>query len=290
MSSTTYFSGAAGIECKQISTIHYGQDGAIFADLIFRMETNGICYVHDLKTMQAVGEFPLDKRELICPHSNAVCFGPDYYEEGDEFPLFYANVYNNYQRAEERHEGTLCVYRITRDGAGFASKLVQVIRVGFVKTPLWCSQDRPDVRPYGNFVIDADSRELVAFTMRDQERRTRFFRFPLPDVRAGRLDEHYGVNELVLAEADIITHFDIDYMLFMQGATCHKGYVYSSEGFSNETEPPRIRIIDLKAEKQVLSIDLRDLGLTREAELVEVYEGKTYYSDNHGILYAVTFR
>ncbi len=289
MSHPTYFPGATGIECKHISAIHYGQDGAIFGGLLFRMETNGMCYVHDFRTKKAITEFPLDKKELICPHSNAVCFGPDYYEEGDEFPLLYTNIYNNYQNEQARLEATVCVYRIQRDGEGFISQLIQVIEVGFAKTDLWCSANRSDIRPYGNFVVDKGSRELIAFTMRDEERKTRFFRFALPDFKAGSFDEALGVNKLTLTEEDILAQFDTEYMQFMQGAICHEGYIYSSEGFDQEINPARIRIIDIRGGKEVLNVNLREMGFPIEAELVEVYEGKTYYSDNHGAFYEVIF-
>ncbi len=289
MSQSTYFLGAAGIRCKLISSIRYGQDGVIKNGLIFRMEADGMCYVFDAKTYAPVGEFPLDKREVLCPHSNAVCFGTEYYAEGDEFPLVYSNIYNNYAKAAERHEGTVCVYRITRVGEGFASQLVQVIEVGFVNTPLWRSASKPDVRPYGNLVIDKEGGELVAFTMRDEDQVTRFFRFALPSYKAGQLDEALGVNKLILTEDDVIVHFDIDYMHYMQGATCHEGYVYSSEGFDQEINPARIRIIDVKGGREVLNINLRAMGFPHEAELIDVYEGKTYYSDNTGKFYSVEF-
>ncbi len=289
MSKTVYFEGAVGVSCKKLSAIRYGQDGVIKSGLIFRMEMDGMCYVFHAETFAPVAEFPLDKRELICPHSNAVCFGADYYEEGDEFPLLYTNIYNNYERKPERHEGTVCVYRITRDGDGFASQLVQVIEVGFMKTSLWSSENGPDVRPFGNFVIDEKGRELVGFTMRDEARKTRFFRFQLPDFKAGELDEAYGVNKLTLTEADVIDYFDIEYMHYMQGATCYDGYIYSSEGFDQEINPARLRIIDIKGGREVLNVNLRAMGFPREAELIDVYEGKTYYSDNHGDLFAVEF-
>ena len=37
-----------------------------------------------------VATLTLDRAEEIAPHSNAVCFGTEFAEEGDEFPLMAA--------------------------------------------------------------------------------------------------------------------------------------------------------------------------------------------------------
>ncbi len=289
MSSTTYFEGAGSIACTKIGAIRHGQDGAMFGGYIFRFDVDGMCYVFDAENFAPQSSFALDRRDVLCPHSNAVCFGVDYAVEGDEFPLLYTNMYNNAAKQADRREATVCVYRITREGMAFTSQMVQCITVGFAKTELWMSEGKDDIRPYGNFVIDAARRELIAFTMRDEEHTTRFFRFALPNGNAGEMDDTLGVKKAVLTENDVIAHFDTAYMHFMQGAICHNGYVYSSEGFEEEANPARLRIIDLARGKEVLNVNLREMGLYREAELVEVYEGKTYYADNVGEVYAVTF-
>ena len=73
--------------------------------------------------------FALDKRELITPHSNAVFFGTEFFEEGDEFPLLYSNIYNNYSGKEEPLIGVCLVYRLMRDGDSFKTTLVQIIEI-----------------------------------------------------------------------------------------------------------------------------------------------------------------
>lgn len=91
-------------------------------------------------------------------------------------------------------EGTCCVYRLKRAGIQFRSKLVQVIRVGFVdNTDYWKSHgDVVDVRPYGNFVVDIDHNKLYVFTMRDCDRVTRYFAFDLPEVSEGVYSDAEG--------------------------------------------------------------------------------------------------
>ena len=84
------------MEIKRIGKISGGQDGAIYNGILFRFDHLGNGTATYLKDVQEDGEtapfatFALDKRELITPHSNAVFFGPEFFEEGDEFPLLYS--------------------------------------------------------------------------------------------------------------------------------------------------------------------------------------------------------
>ena len=91
---------------------------------------------------------------MLVPHSNSVVFGNEYYDEQDEFPLLYTNIYNNYAKNDDKLEGVCLVYRIERNEREFTSTLVQIIQIGFVDDEnLWTSAgEKEDVRPYGNFV------------------------------------------------------------------------------------------------------------------------------------------
>ena len=100
------------MKLKHIANIKTGQDGAVFKDLIFRLDARGNCSVYNLSEsvfesdaptdILPIGEFLLDRAEQIVPHSNSVVFGSEYYAEGDEFPLLYTNVYNNYAKEENK--------------------------------------------------------------------------------------------------------------------------------------------------------------------------------------------
>ena len=289
MTANLWFDGANTAKFAPLGMVHKGQDGAIWNGCVFRFNGKGLCWVYDLTTMEAVGEFTLDKADMICPHSNAVFFGTEYFAEGDEFPILYSNIYNNYPG---QLAGTCCAYRITREGSAFSSQLVQVIRVGFADTPLWRSEKVEDIRPYGNFVADTPSQSLWAFVMRDESRTTRFFRFPMPKITEGEPDAKWGVPVVTLTECDILEQFDGCYVNFMQGAICHEGLIYSVEGFTTPNQrnaTPAMRIFDTKKQKQVLHLDLVALGLTVEPEFVEVYDGQFYYADHDGNFYSVTF-
>ena len=253
---------------KHIATMASGQDGAIFGSLLFRFNAKGHCRVYDLASvnksaepmaLDAIATFTLDRAEEIVPHSNAVMFGTEYAAPGDEFPLLYSNIYNNYAKTENKRKGVCCVYRLQREGDSFKTTLVQLIEIGFTEdSTLWCSEGGEDVRPYGNFAIDRDRGLYWAFVMRDGTRTTRYFSFALPKLADGAPDPELGVNKVVLAPADILSQFDCDYHDYVQGACCHAGKIWSVEGFhADGKHPPAMRVIDTVAGAQEKYIDYR---------------------------------
>lgn len=268
-----------------------GQDGTIYGDYLFRFDHKGICNVYSISEKSKISSFVLDRCDVLMPHSNAVCFGNEFWEAEDEFPLLYSNIYNNYAKEDDRLEGVLCVYRLTRDGNAFATKLVQVIRIGFVENlEYWKSlEEKGDIRPYGNFVVDKENSLLCAFVMRDREQVTRYFTFTLPKVSEGIYCEKYGVNVVTLELSDIRTQFDCEYSLFIQGACCRDGKIYSVEGFSSETRPAKLQVIDLIKEEQISSVDLRGIGLEIEPEFIEFAGDLLYYGDGTGRMFCLTF-
>ncbi len=269
------------IIAKEIGKIPAGQDGAIYGDYIFRFDGRGRCCVANLKTHEQIGSFILDKADIIAPHSNSVSFGT-MLREGDEFPLLYTNVYNNYASYDDKKEGTCCVYRIKMDGKAFSSELVQIIKIGFSNVKgLWRSADGCDVRPYGNFVVDRENNRLFAFTMLDSERTTRFFEFKLPNV-------NLPCETVILEQSDIVSSFDCDYSHYLQGAVFYDGKILSVEGFTgSEENPPAIRVFDVNKRAQALMSDFRDCGLHLEPEFIEVAGGKVLYGDCNGNLYEI---
>lgn len=277
---------------------HNRQDGAIWGGYLFRFEASGICNVYkmedclnsDLNEYGPIYSFILDKSDIIKPHSNAVMFGNEYYSENDEFPLLYSNIYNNYAASADPLEGVTCVYRLIKNESGFSTKLVQLIEIGFTEDTVWRSQNIRDFRPYGNFAIDTDNSVYYAFTMRDEERITRYFSFSLPKINDGLYDERFGVKRVVLEKKDIKAQFDCEYHRCIQGACYHKGFIYSTEGFTDDkVNPPAIRIIDLKNKTQKEMFLLSDYGATIEPEMIDFENGVCYYSDDKGNFYRLTF-
>ena len=162
------------MEIQKIGKIYSGQDGAIFGNELFRFDSRGGGRVYDISALREGGEarmiakVTLDRADVLVPHSNAVFFGIERYEEGDPYPLLYSNVYNNYATASDPRIGTCCVYRILRDGDSFSTVLLQLIEIGFCEdAELWrATPAAHGVRPYGNFMIDRDAGAYYAYVMR----------------------------------------------------------------------------------------------------------------------------
>lgn len=259
------------------------QDGAIFGDYLFKFHSNGLCYVFSMETGAKVGGFSVSGTNDYMPHSNAVCFGNQYYDPNDEFPLLYANVYNNYNKDSytDKRAGMLCVYRIQRDDTKFTSTLIQVIRVGFADIEPWRSKWNAekeaftDRSPWGNFIIDTDCNRLWAFVTRDDNHTTRFFSFDIPEINRN------GVFSYVtLQEDQVKSYFDIPYSWYLQGACYHDGKIYSTEGMGTTDNPTRIRVVDLEhgIEDSVIDLYLYD-NLMREAEFIDFKDDICYFGD-----------
>lgn len=264
------------MKITNIGKIGAGQDGTVFKDLLFRFD-GAHCKVYDLKKeLSFLSEFTLDRADVINPHSNAVVFGKEYFSPEDEFPLLYTNVYNNHAKCEETYCGVCCVYRIQREGDGFKTTFVQMIKIGFTDDTLWRSENVEDVRPWGNFVVDAVKGKYYAFVMRDGDRKTRYFAFDLPKLSDG--------ESVVLEKSDVLEYFDTPYHNFLQGACFRDGKIYEVEGFGEKIHPA-IRIIDVEKKEQIFHMDLFDAGFEQEAELIDFWGDKCIYGDNKGNLF-----
>lgn len=287
---------------KKIGNICQGQDGCIYNNTIFRFGGNGECYVYDLQHLEpaddgeakCIASFRLDKADEICPHSNAVCFGKEKFDENDEFPLLYTNIYNAYDREEDEMWGVCCVYRLQRVADSFKTALVQIIEVGFAHdSELWCSR-KPgqgrDMRPFGNFVVDADNSKYYGFVTRDATHKTRFFEFELPTLSDGVLDERFGVNRVVLTPDRILAKFDCDYSNYLQGVCMHQGLIYSIEGGSKSIyNPATLMIVDPARQRQVARISLIYYGMEFEPEFIYSIGDRCVYIDNMGNVFELFF-
>ena len=277
------------VEYENSTNIGSWQDGAIWNGNLFVLGASGTGVVYDLENLSKLATFSLDSADVLKPHANSVCFGSTYYAPGDEYPLLYVNIYNNYASAEDRMEGTCCAYRISKTDGGFATELVQVIRIGFVEDlSLWKSKENNgDVRPYGNFLVDTDDNKLYAYVMRDASKATRFFKFDLPELTDGIYSETYGCNVVILESADIEGQFDTEYFKYLQGGTYSSGMILSAEGFnSGGSAEPALRIIDLQTGTVSATYYMVNSGLTTEPEVVCVdpTTGLLYYAPADGIL------
>jgi len=277
------------LEYENSMNIGTWQDGAIWNGKLFVLGAAGTGAVYDLENLSKLGTFTLDSTDVLKPHANSVCFGNTCYAPEDEYPLLYVNVYNNYASAVDRMESTCCVYRIIETDIGFATKLVQVIRIGFVEDlSLWKSKENNgDTRPYGNFLVDTRQRKLYAYVMRDADKTTRFFCFDLPKPTDGIYNETYGCHIVTLESTDIEEHFDTEYFNYLQGGTYSSGLILSAEGFhSGSSAEPALRIVDLQTGTVSTTYYMANSGLTTEPEVVciDPATGLLYYAPSDGVV------
>ncbi len=283
------------MKLTKIASVHPRcQDGAFWNGLCFRFDCGAHGFVYNIEELCSangaevapMARFMLSGIEKIRPHSNSVVFGAEYFADGDEFPLLYSNVYNNYEFEEEQRKGMCLVYRLQRDGDTFSATPVQAVQVGFSHDDCWTAEN--EERPFGNFVIDTKTRRLYAFVMRIDH--TRCFVFSLPGVTEGEMDESLGVKKVLLTKDDVIDWFDYEYQEFMQGACFHDGKIYTTEGYSIRSDhEPTIRVIDVVAKKQVLLERFAKYGAIEEPELIDFVDGVCYYSDAKGDVYTICF-
>lgn len=172
----------------------------------------------------------------------------------------------------------------------YTNDLAQVIKIGFVEDPIWTSSGGPtnDLRPYGNFAIDYENGFLYAIAAKTKDLILRTFKFKLPAMTDGEFDETLQANVVTLGKDDIIEYFDTAYAFSIQDVDFYNGYIYITEGFTNnENEPARMRVIDVNAKAQVAQFDIYNDFFAIEPEFVCWYEGELYYSDTTLRIYKV---
>lgn len=276
---------------ERVATMGNTQDGSIYGNYIMRFNASGTGMIHDMSTLKYVNTITLDNSKLsnFKPHSNCTSFGCTYYDQEDEFPLFYSNAYNNYDTKVDKKLGTVGVYRITRNDRKFTAQLVQVISIGFTSDKdLWKSGIGADKSPFGNMVVDTDNGKLWFFVPRDTNKTTRFFCFDIPDATAGTFSEEYGVNLVTLQKEDIVDMFDVTYCNYLQGACYHDGKIYSLEGMGTGVSPNVLRIIDLESRTEDCVVDFFATGYWKEVEFIDFWEGDLYFSDFSQEIYKLT--
>lgn len=183
-------------------------------------------------------------------------------------------------------------FKITAGGAHtFSNKLEQLIKVGFVNTTMWTSQDpTKDTRLYGNFVIDRENGFLYALALKTGDNCLRTFKFKLPETAEGTYNATYGCNVLTLGEADILEYYDTPYAYSIQDVDFYNGYIFITEGFTNDQkEPARMRVIDVKMKKQVAVFELHSDFTRIEPEFICWYQGVLYYGNVKGDMFRIDF-
>lgn len=251
-----------------------GQDGAVYNGMFFSLNANGDVLVADVNTGTEIATIKLSETAYI-PHANCVVFGKEKYVESDVFPCIYINVYNT----TDAPNGLCYVYRILTDSTGIptSTELVQTLQVDFTDDEVWQSVEN-ETRPHGNFVIDTDRGYLYAFTCRDGDTKTRFFRFYLPSVQ---------IAEYTLSKDKVLGYFDVPYIRFPQGATYYNGFIYCLGGGTTESNPGSLYAINVNAEVVTSVINFYANGYTFEPEFIDVVDDKFLIGQTTGYLITV---
>lgn len=236
-----------------------GQGGCHYGDYMFRFNTDNTFKVYKISTKELIGTFTLDGN--LSPHCNMACFGTEFYDSDDEFPLVYVNAYNN----TSLPLGTLYAFRMVKTDNTFTSTLIQTISIGFTNNSIWSNGD---YRPYGNFVIDTDKNYLYAYVPRDTINKTRFFKFELPILSDG--------SSITLNTDDILEQFDTEFVLIPQDNCYYNGKIYICSGLGTSEYKGYIKVIDLIKKSQVSVVNLSDALLTFEPEAIDIFDKNLY--------------
>lgn len=231
------------------------QSLCIYNGIALQFYNDGTFRVVDISSKTRTSSYSYDTQRT--PHANCAFFGKEI-PQGSILPYVYVNAYNN----TSLPKGALYCYSISSD---YAATLAQTITVGFTNDVIWT--DGNDVRPYGNFTFNSITNELVAYTLRDTDKCTRFFVFDMPKISEG--------NKTLFKE-DIKRTFDLPYFPVIQDCCCNLGKLYLLQGTVSSER--KMQIIDLNAEKILTSVELSQIN-DSEPEGVDIYNGHIYYSD-----------
>ena len=237
-----------------------GQDACQYNNKLFIFNSQGKFNVYDLINKTLYGLFDLDENETIKPHCNSAFFGNKKYAEGDLFPILYVNAYNT----SGLPLGTLYAHRILFDSTNneYTTQLIQTIKIGFTNEEIWTIQG--DIRPYGNFILNSDTNELYAFTLRGEN--TRFFKFNMPEIEIG---------DTILNTNDIIEMFDTEILPYIQGCTYSNNQIFALNGNDSIIQNSSyLNVINLNKKSITNKIPLS--SLMNEPEAIFKYNQSLY--------------
>lgn len=255
------------------------QDGCIFNDTLFLMNSNGNCSVYNVTNGSFLCAAELCPYNSYIPHSNSVCFGKKLVES-DPYPLFYTNVYNNYPN-DSNSFGTCFVYRIKVEES-LTFDLVQVIKIGFSNdAELWFDNSN-NISPFGNFLVE--NNHLWSYLNIFGSSKTRFFRFNLPVITMNESDKEEYVE---LDTVDIDTYFDTELFSYIQGGTIKSDYLYSLSGFGNDSNPSLLWSVNLYS-KEIHVLNINALLESQEPEFIDFYEESMVIGTHQGVFYKLT--
>lgn len=239
-------------EILPVSESSGAQGGDCWGDFFFQfVANNSIVRVYDLslKTLVQTIRIPTSEKGFVynC-HCNTVCFGTEYYDTEDIFPLIYVST----GYASNGYTGAL-VYRIISDQGTFSIKLVQTL-----KFPA-------DESSWTEFV-PGDEYAYLCYT---SERV--IFKVPMPKLKDGNV---VVINRNAALETYQFTP-QPDWMSSSrnQDRLFYQGKILLVSGVPQDGEASVFVILNLETRERERIEDFKEIRLNNESESIFVWRG-----------------
>ncbi len=238
-------------EIINFNGIRMSQGGDCWGDYFFQfVANNSMVRIYDLslKTLVQTLTIPASQRGFVpnC-HSNTVCFGTEYYDTEDVFPLIYVST----GYAANGYTGAL-VYRITQHNGIFFITLVQTLKFPVEKTS-WT-----EFVPGSEFAYLCYTSERIIYKVK------------MPKLKDG---------DIVIGREDAIETYQFspqpNWMASSrnQDRVFYQGKIYVASGVPQTGEASVLFILNLETQERERIINLKKSGLTSESESIFVWRG-----------------
>lgn len=244
------------------------QGGDCWGDYFFQfVKDNSVVRVYDLSTKTLVQTVTIGNSQRgFVPncHCNTVCFGTEYYDVEDTFPLIYVST----GYAAGGYTGAL-VYRITQHNGIFFITLVQTIKFPVDKTS------------WTEFVPGDDGFAYLCYTTERV-----IFKVKMPRLKDGDViitrEDAFETYQFTPQPAWMAASLNQD-RLFYQGKILY----ISSEPQSGS--PSEFVVLNLEKRERDTIIEFNKIGLTNESESLFVWQGDLYVAFVDKIVKLVNF-
>lgn len=243
------------------------QGGDCWADYFFQFTTNNtVVRVYDLSTKTLVQTIPMTgslKGFVPNCHCNTVCFGSEYYDVGDLFPLLYVSTgyaYGGYTGA--------LVYRITQHDGSFFITLVQTIRFP-IDNSSWTE------------FVPGDEFAYLCYT---SERI--IFKIPMPKLKDG---------DYIISRKDAFETYSFgpqpNWLSTSrnQDRLFYQGKILYITGVPQNGEASAFVLLNLEERIREKIVDFKEIGLRSESESLFVWRGDLYVAFVDKIVKLINF-
>ena len=241
------------IEYEEIMSVSGGhpQGGDAWGDYFFQFSTdNTTVRVYDLAMRTLVQTIKITsslKGFVSNCHCNTVCFGKEYFDVEDTFPLIYVST----GYASDGYTGAL-VYRIVQHNGIFFITLVQTIKFPVGKSS-WTE------------FVPGDEFAYICYTTERV-----IYKIEMPKLKDG---------DMVIGPDSAIETFQFtaqpDWMVTSrnQDRLFHEGKIYVASGVPQSGEASVLFILNLETRERERIIDFKKSGLTSEPESIFNWRG-----------------